>query len=445
VLGLPLTVLALILTAGRILDMVTDSTVSYLSDNILTRFGRRRPWVIVGTLLFIPTLWITLVPGPGFNTTTYAVGLFLCLTALTSANIPLQAQSTELSRNYADRTRINVWLNGVNAAAVLSSYVIPYLLNNKRVYELRLGLGERLAGTHLPHLAWLADLMRSPPAAGVESYGSQMLVTAVIVAMTAPICLLIYGLNIPDGTSRHKVPRSPALSALRNPIFVRFYVGYLILITGFFGRFGLLPFILVYLFQSADFLLPMFTIMFGTSFLAVPIWSYFFRRFERRTIMFMAAMMEAAALLILALGPRGAGHEWLLILTAIIMGFPGLMLVQTPYLIAGECAEYCKLKKGYDARALHMNTISLIMKFGNVAAGIQISIAGLMGFSPENGNSESSRHILESLGLWAPIVLVATGGFVILTHPLTRRKQTTIQRALARKSSLFSSPPAPVI
>jgi Na+/melibiose symporter-like transporter len=127
------------------------------------------------------------------------------------------------------------------------------------------------------------------------------------------------------------------------------------------------------------------------------------------------------------------------------MGFPGLMLVQTPYLIAGECAEYCKLKKGYDARALHMNTISLIMKFGNVAAGIQISIAGLMGFSPENGNSESSRHILESLGLWAPIVLVATGGFVILTHPLTRRKQTTIQRALARKSSLFSSPPAPVI
>jgi Na+/melibiose symporter-like transporter len=85
------------------------------------------------------------------------------------------------------------------------------------------------------------------------------------------------------------------------------------------------------------------------------------------------------------------------------------------------------------------------MKFGNVAAGIQVSAAGLLGFKPENGFSDSSQWILESLGLWVPIVLVVSGGLLILTHPLTRRRQNTIQRALARglqrQSVFLGSPP----
>ncbi len=441
VLGLPLTVLALSLTAGRIIDMFTDAGVSYLSDNIVTRFGRRRPWVIIGTLLFIPTLWITLVPGPGFSTTTYAIGLFLYFTALTAGTIPFQAQSSELSTRYADRTRINVWLNGVNAAAVLSSYVIPFLFIDKRTYGWRLGVGNWLAQIHWGAINWLSDLLRTAPATGVESYGPQMLVVVVLVTITAPICILIYGLNIPDGTSKYKVEKSPLLSAVRNPVFLRFCIGYLLLMTGYFGRFGLMAFILVYLFQSADILLPMFIIMFVTAFLAVPIWSYMFNLWERRTVIAIAAMMEAVALLVLIISPKGPGHDWIILVSAVLMGFPGQTLMQTPYLIAGECAEYCKLKNGYDARALHISAISLIMKFGNVAAGIQVSVAGLLGFKPENGFSESSQWILESLGLWVPIVLVVSGGLLILTHPLTRRRQNTIQRALERQSVFLRSPP----
>lgn len=52
-LGLPLEKLSLILFIYTFLDMIDNPIYGILSDNTRTRFGRRKPWLIIGTPLFI--------------------------------------------------------------------------------------------------------------------------------------------------------------------------------------------------------------------------------------------------------------------------------------------------------------------------------------------------------------------------------------------------------
>ena len=45
--------------AGQLADGIATPTVGYLSDKFTTRWGRRTPWYIFGTVLIIPTFYGT--------------------------------------------------------------------------------------------------------------------------------------------------------------------------------------------------------------------------------------------------------------------------------------------------------------------------------------------------------------------------------------------------
>ena len=47
--GLSLAMVGLLIGLSRISDVVTDPLIGYLSDKWKTRWGRRKPWVLVGT------------------------------------------------------------------------------------------------------------------------------------------------------------------------------------------------------------------------------------------------------------------------------------------------------------------------------------------------------------------------------------------------------------
>jgi GPH family glycoside/pentoside/hexuronide:cation symporter len=65
VLGLAVTLAALINVVYGIWDAVNDPLVGYLSDNTRTRWGRRRPWLLAGLPLYVGFLVLTYaVPGP---------------------------------------------------------------------------------------------------------------------------------------------------------------------------------------------------------------------------------------------------------------------------------------------------------------------------------------------------------------------------------------------
>ena len=60
--GLSLAVVGTLLALSRISDVVTDPLIGYLSDRWKTRWGRRKPWVLVGTPIFALGMWYLFIP-----------------------------------------------------------------------------------------------------------------------------------------------------------------------------------------------------------------------------------------------------------------------------------------------------------------------------------------------------------------------------------------------
>jgi len=119
--GLSLAMVGLLLMLVRITDVVTDPIVGILSDRVRTRFGRRKPFVLLGTPLYVIAAWFLFFPPFEFTEVTWAgmtfnVGyawlgfsLFLLYLGSTIKNIPYGAWGAELAFNYNERSRVFGW------------------------------------------------------------------------------------------------------------------------------------------------------------------------------------------------------------------------------------------------------------------------------------------------------------------------------------------------
>ena len=138
--GLSLAVIGTLLALSRISDVVTDPLIGYLSDRWKTRWGRRKPWVLIGTPIFGLGMWLLFMPPFEFREVTmfgwtFSNGylwLFGTLTIFylgsTIKDLPFTAWGAELSSNYNERTLVMSWKEIFNVAGALVSAFIPSII-----------------------------------------------------------------------------------------------------------------------------------------------------------------------------------------------------------------------------------------------------------------------------------------------------------------------------
>lgn len=109
-LGVNPALVSIAIFAARLWDAFTDPTMGSISDNTRSRFGRRRPYILVGgflsALTFVLLWWVP----AGWS----EIGLFLWFlfgsilfyTFYTVFSVPFNALSYELTSSYHERTRI---------------------------------------------------------------------------------------------------------------------------------------------------------------------------------------------------------------------------------------------------------------------------------------------------------------------------------------------------
>lgn len=105
-LGLSLSAVGAILLSARLWDMITDPLVGYLSDHTPWGLGRRKTWVVVGSLPLAVALWFLFNPPQTVDNFYLLVGAFAIYAAGTLCIVPLTAWGAELSRDYHQRSRI---------------------------------------------------------------------------------------------------------------------------------------------------------------------------------------------------------------------------------------------------------------------------------------------------------------------------------------------------
>ena len=112
-LGISPGLIGLVLGLCRLWDAVTDPIMGTISDNTRSRWGRRRPYVLVGAILCgitFPIIWFIPVNlSQGWIITYFAVTSILFYTAFTVYSVPYLSLGYELTTDYHERTRVWAW------------------------------------------------------------------------------------------------------------------------------------------------------------------------------------------------------------------------------------------------------------------------------------------------------------------------------------------------
>ncbi|MDR1787433.1 MAG: MFS transporter, partial [Treponema sp.] len=96
---------------GKIWDAVTDPAMGYLSDRTLSRWGRRRVYLLFGAVPMLITMGLFFTAPvylPGQYHIAWAIAALMLLnTASTIINVPYSSLTPELTDDYHEQTSLN--------------------------------------------------------------------------------------------------------------------------------------------------------------------------------------------------------------------------------------------------------------------------------------------------------------------------------------------------
>lgn len=401
--GLDIAAIGFVFFLARGWDAVIDPLVGNLSDRTRSRWGRRKPWMAVGTPVLIAALWFFCQPPEGVGLTYLAVSALLFYIALTAVDIPYMAWGSELSRDYAERTRII----GFREAG---------------------GMFGTVLGMALP-LVFLAG--KDP------SLRDILFVFVVAVTVLLPITVIWNLWQTPQGAfvDEGRVSLRQALSDVkRNRPYIRLLAGVFSfwLAGGVFN--ALVLFVVEHTLElpNSAFLWFVFA-QYAAGIVMLPLAVKLGNRIgKHRALIFGSVTFMGLAPCFLLLAP---GSFELALLVFVVMGMVTSFIWVMPPALVADAVEFGMMRGGADDAAIYMSLYYFTQKMAMAAGvGIALPLAGLMGFDPTVKNTVDALSGLNLTGLVLPILIAIPGALLLFHYPIDERRHHVIRRWLARRT-----------
>ncbi len=387
-----------VLLLVRVVDAVADLVAGRLSDRLRSRFGRRRPFVLLASPVAAVSAWMVLAPPEGAGLLWLGVWSLVASMAWAAIILPLNAWGAELATGYRERIAITAWREGATALGVIAALVLVTASMGPQA-QLREGL--RLLG--------------------------------LIVAVAAPLACAIAVLALPDPPPARPDPGSlwqGLAGAARNRPFRLLVSAYLIN-----GVANALPATLFISFvsdrlQRPDLAGPLLGLYFVAGLLALPVWSWAGGRFGKHVVwcgaMVWACLVFAAALLVD--GPQDTA------LFVAVCAASGLALgadLVLPAAMQADVVDLDTLETGAAPRTgVSFALWSMATKLGlALAAGAAFIGLGLAGYVAGAG-PDQTPEALTALGLAycaVPIALKLVAIALTARFPLDAAAQAAIR------------------
>ncbi len=402
--GLPPSLAGLVLLAGRAVDAFTDPLMGRLSDRTRLRWGRRRPYFLLGALPYGVTFAL-LWSSSGLSE---PLAIFVFYTAVYVANtlcstvlaVPYMALLPELAVGYHERTSLNTFRTvGVVLAILIAAAGMPWLV-------------ERFGG-------------------GAPGYAGAGLVLGIWVAFP---WLVVFGVSFERPRLAATSTTSLAASVMRLAQHRSYRLLAILFVTARIAV-DLAGAMLIFYFtyrvgRPEDFPLAM-SLMLGGVVVSLPFWMRLARRNDKRTLFVAGALWWSAMLAGIFLYEPEQPRWW-------VLAFAGLsgagygMADLMPWSMLGDVIDEDELESGERRDGLYSGFFTFLRKLGGAtgvaAAGFVLEGVGFVrGGADQSGDVVAAIRILATLG---PILFLVAAAGIALRYPLTRERHAEIRAAL---------------
>ena len=405
--GLSIAIIGTILLATRLFDAISDPAMGLVADRFETKYGRRKPWIVVGSIIFAISFYHVFTPTAESGAVYFAGWVAAMYLGYTIFSVPKNAWHVELSRNYDERQRVVGYATAATFIGSLFVVLVPIAMS---------------------------------PFTGSTEFSAEVLATiAVIVAVGLPLTTLVAVKFVPKeerlAEKRGKLKDLPSLFTRNRPFFI-FIIAFAIWQVGS-GVWSGVTFLYIdsYLNLGDKFVL-LILIGFVARLLLVPFWMALAKRMEKHVLFCIAAFCNAAFIPFLALlGPGDQSWVPVILLTIALNIFDAALFVLPPSIL-GDTADYDTHLTGFDRTATYKSIVTLILKSAlAIGAGSSLIVVGWFGYEIGQENSASAVWGLKFAVAILPAILFATAGAIMLSFPLTRRRHSEIVREVRERRS----------
>lgn len=430
VVGLDARLASLAALAGVIWDAVNDPLVGIISDRVKTRWGRRRPFLLIFSLPFGAAFLLMWWAPPWENQLVLALHMTLAYiisdTLQTLVAVPFYTLTPEMTPDYDERTALTSYRMFFNLVASLALAVSAPMIRNAAL------------------------------SAGLTAGQSYLLIAGLFGASgVLPFLVMFFVVR-----ERHPQPpqNPPSVQEVGetawNNVPFRFATGLYMLNWMTVDLVALmLPFFITYWISAGDLTAQLkvfgeplavesviLGVMFITAIAALPLWNWLSQKTSKRlAYIYGMSFWAVVQMLIIFIQP---GQMGLILILTVLAGISISTAHVLPEAIFPDVIEWEELRTRRRHEGLYYGTKNFLRKLtGAVAIFIALQTLGWFGYqSPPEGSlffqqSESAVQAIRMLTGPFGAVLLLTAVVIAWFYPLTREKHARIRRLLARREN----------
>ncbi len=397
---------------ARTWDALSDPIVGALSDRTESKWGRRKPWIAIGTPFLMLLTWMLLVPGESIGMFRLGLLIFFFYVVWTVVYIPYQSWGAEISTNYDERGKIAAFREGAGVLGIIIGMGVPLLLIDPIAQPAR-------------DLLWPQGLPLD------NSLASLLKIMAVTIIIMLPVTVFAACRFFPkEKNVQASMPSwTQTMGVLkRNIMFRRLFLGY------FFAQFGWLIYLSViqlYITKTLKIEEHLFLVFMQhlVAIVLVPGWVWFAKKFgkHRAYCSCLGVMMVG----VIMLGLLEEQNLWAALFVFLFIGIGAGGKLVLPSAMAADTVDYDTLQTGHREAGTHLALLNLANKITFATSiGVVYPVLGLIGFSSTGENSPEVLNMVRIITISLPLTVMIIGVAIMWNFPLDRKRHAEIRAQL---------------
>jgi GPH family glycoside/pentoside/hexuronide:cation symporter len=396
VVGINIAVLGTLLFSVRIFDALTDPAIGYISDRSQTRFGRRRPYIAIGSLFVVLSMYLLFNPpqaSANFETWWFGICIYALFLFWTVVVVPFESLGPEITFDYHERTSLFGMRDGFLIAGTLMAASSPAIV------AWAFDLASDAAG-EIGSCWWCVIAIKEKPA-GKALNPTGLWLGFRYVARNRPFVILIISYTI------------AAIGSNLPATLILYYVEY-VLQSNLADAFLLLYFV--------------------TGIIFLPGWILLSRRIGKKAAWLTSMAINTGAFIgVFFLGP-GDTHIYGILVFLSGIGFGATLAL--PSAIQADVIDYDELLTGQRREGQYIGLWSIAKKFAAaIGVGAGLSILGYAGYEPNVAQTQQVQLTLRTLYALVPSACNIIAFLIVLAYPISSRVHEQIRNAIAERQA----------